>query len=153
MNYNWFTDFPDTLNSFDPQWPGFPVFGGQTSMRLSWSNSVRSTLGRNLVNEARVGYSGSPVKFFDEMNVDMFTGIARQPEGLPPELPERRRAADRCRRGAGAAVAQRHGPGDRRHADLAEGQPQPDQRRVLDLFNGWFKNSTWCRGQLRPSGD
>jgi len=81
FNYNWFTDTPDTLNNFDPQWPGFPAFGGQTSVRLSWANSVRSTLGRNLVNEARVGYSGSPVKFFDEMNVGMYTGSIANTKG------------------------------------------------------------------------
>ena len=33
FNYNWFTDAPDTLNDFEPQWPGFPAFGGQTSIR------------------------------------------------------------------------------------------------------------------------
>ena len=30
---------PDTLNDFEPQWPGFPAFGGQTSIRYGWSNS------------------------------------------------------------------------------------------------------------------
>ena len=82
FNYNWFTDTPDTLNNFDPQFPGFPAFGGQTSIRLSWSNSLRSTLGRNLVNEARVGYSGAPVKFFDEMNTGMYSGSVANQKGF-----------------------------------------------------------------------
>ena len=93
MNYNWFTDFPDTLNDFDPQWPGFPVVRRSDLDPSGWSNSLRSTLGRNLVNEARVGYSGAPVKFFDELNVDMFTGDARQSEGFHLNFPNDRHAA------------------------------------------------------------
>lgn len=81
FNYNWFTDAPDTLNSFDPSFPGFPALGGQTSIRLSWGNSLRSVLNQNLVNEARIGYSGAPVKFFDEMNVGMYTGNVANTKG------------------------------------------------------------------------
>jgi hypothetical protein len=66
-NYNWFNDFPDTLNSREAHFPGFPVAAGQSSTRLSWSNSLRSTLGGNFVNEARVAYASSPVKFFAEL--------------------------------------------------------------------------------------
>jgi hypothetical protein len=73
-NYQKFTDFPDTLNNFDASFPGFPVEAGQESVRMSWSAPVRSVLSSNLVNEARVGYSSAPVKFFDELNVGMFTG-------------------------------------------------------------------------------
>ncbi len=73
-NYQKFTDFPDTLNNRDASFPGFPVEAGQESVRLSWSAPVRSVLSPNLVNEARVGYSGAPVKFFDELNTDMFSG-------------------------------------------------------------------------------
>ena len=87
INYNWFTDAPDTLNGFDAQWPGFPAAAGQTSIRLGFSNSLRSTLGRNFVNEARVGYSGSPVKFFDELNVGMFTGTLANQKGFQINFP------------------------------------------------------------------
>jgi hypothetical protein len=73
-NYQKFTDYPDTLNNFDASFPGFPVAAGQASIRLGWSAPVRSVISQNLVNEARVGYSGAPVKFFDELNVGMFTG-------------------------------------------------------------------------------
>ena len=104
INYNWFTDYPDTLNGFDSQWPGFPAAAGQTSVRLGLSNSLRSTLGRNFVNEARVGYSGAPVKFFDELNTEMFTA-AGEPEGLPDQLPERRPGAHGGQPGAQPAVA------------------------------------------------
>ena len=86
-NYNWFTDSPDTLNGYDQQWPGFPVAAGQTSVRWSWSNSLRSTLGRNLVNEARVGYSSAPVKFFDELSPDMYSGSLANQKGYHLNFP------------------------------------------------------------------
>jgi hypothetical protein len=72
-NYQKFTDYPDTLNRMEAAFPGFPIGAGQTSIRLSWSGSMRSTLGRNLVNEARLGYSGAPVRFFDEIGTDMYS--------------------------------------------------------------------------------
>jgi hypothetical protein len=73
-NYQKFTDLPDTLNSFDASFPGFPVEAGQSSVRLGFSNAMRSNIGANFVNEARVGYSGAPVKFFDELSPSMFSG-------------------------------------------------------------------------------
>jgi Carboxypeptidase regulatory-like domain/TonB dependent receptor/TonB-dependent Receptor Plug Domain len=66
LNWHSFSDFPDTLNGFDPSFPGFPVFGSQSSKRRSSSNSLRSTFGQNVVNEARVAFQGSPVEFFNE---------------------------------------------------------------------------------------
>jgi len=87
VNYNWFTDYPDTLNGRDAQFPGFPVAAGQTSQRLAWSNTLRSTLGRNFVNEFRVGYSGAPVKFFDELNLGMYTGSLANQKGFDIDLP------------------------------------------------------------------
>jgi hypothetical protein len=72
-NYQKFTDYPDTLNRMESAFPGFPIGAGQTSIRLGWSGSVRTTLGRNLVNEARLGYSGAPVRFFDEITTDMYS--------------------------------------------------------------------------------
>lgn len=66
-NYNRFNTFPDTLNSREARFPGFPVAAGQSSTRLSWSNMLRSTFGRNFVNEARIAYASSPVVFFKEL--------------------------------------------------------------------------------------
>lgn len=80
-NYNWFTDSPDTLNNREASFPGFPVAAGQNSERLAWSNSLRSTLGQNLVNEARVGYSSSPVSFFSELNPGMYGGTSVADQG------------------------------------------------------------------------
>ena len=59
--------------------PGFPVAAGQTSVRMRLGASVRSTLSRNLVNEARVGYSGAPVTFFGELNRGHVHRLTRQP--------------------------------------------------------------------------
>jgi hypothetical protein len=86
-NYQKFTDFPDTLNSFDASYPEFPVEAGQESVRMSWSAPLRSVLTSNLVNEARVGYSSSPVKFFDELNTGMFTGTLAPQAGFAMEFP------------------------------------------------------------------
>jgi hypothetical protein len=86
-NYQKFTDSPDTLNNFDASFPGFPVQAGQESVRMSWSAPVRSVLTSNLVNEARVGYSSSPVKFFDELNVGMFTGSTAPQAGFALTFP------------------------------------------------------------------
>ena len=87
LNYNWFKDYPDTLNNREAAFPGFPVAGGQASTRLQWSGSVRSTLGRNFVNEARVGFSGAPVKFFPETNREMWTGSSVNQKGFALGFP------------------------------------------------------------------
>lgn len=86
-NYQKFTDYPDTLNSFDASFPGFPAAAGQTSIRKGFSNAMRSTLSRNIVNEARVGYSSAPVKFFDELNLGMFTGSVANQAGFALQFP------------------------------------------------------------------
>ena len=97
-NYQKFTDFPDTLNNLDAQLPGLPG-RRRARPRSAWAGQqrMRSTLGRNLVNEARVGYSGAPVRFFDELNVGHVQRHPRQPAGLPAQLPDRRLRADERR--------------------------------------------------------
>ena len=82
-NYQKFTDYPDTLNNRDAVFPGFPVAAGQASMRMAFSSGLRSTLSRNLVNEARVGYSGAPVKFFAETEPGHVHREHRQQQRLP----------------------------------------------------------------------
>jgi hypothetical protein len=126
-NYNWFTDSPDTLNNFDAQWPGFPGFGGQTSVRMSWANSVRSTLGRNLVNEARVGYSSAPVKFFDEMSVSMYTGSLANQKGFNIQFPN-----------IGSDLTR------------ASANPSPQSRNATDL--SIEDTITWLKGNHNMTG-
>ena len=53
--YNDFNSAPDFLNSAEPTFPGFPNLAGQISGRYMWQGVVRSTLGKNMVNEVRVG--------------------------------------------------------------------------------------------------
>jgi len=57
--YNDFNSTPDFLNSADNRFPGFPNFAGQVSGRYMWQANLRSTLGRNMVNEARAGAQNS----------------------------------------------------------------------------------------------
>ena len=141
VNYNNFTDFPDTLNSRDATWPGFPVEAGQSSKRLQWSNSLRSTLGRNLVNEARVGYSGAPVEFFKEMNPEMYTGSIANTKGFHVGFP----SVGPALTGPGATPA----PQSRNATDLAiedtitwlRGNHNITGGMSWSIFNGWFKNS------------
>ena len=70
--YNRFESDPDILNSVEPRYPGFTNFGGQWSHRYSWSAALRSTFGKNVVNEARYGYSGGTSEFYTNMTKDNF---------------------------------------------------------------------------------
>jgi carboxypeptidase family protein/TonB-dependent receptor-like protein len=87
FNYQKFSDFPDTLNNRDAAFPGFPVQASQASKRMNYSGSMRSTLGRNMVNEARLGYSGAPVQFFPEMAIGMYTGTVANTNGFHLAFP------------------------------------------------------------------
>jgi len=70
-----FTDTSyDTTNTRQPTWPGFPLFGTQGSVREAYTGSFRSTLTDNVVNEARVAYSGAPVQFGPHYTPDMYKG-------------------------------------------------------------------------------
>jgi hypothetical protein len=57
--YNMFRSSPDFLNGAEAQFPGFPAHGAQDSDRFMWQASMRSTFGKNVVNEARVGWQGA----------------------------------------------------------------------------------------------
>lgn len=87
FNYQYFTDLPDTLNNRDAAFPEFPVEASQSSKRLSWSNSLRSTLSNSMINEARVGYSWAPVTFFGELSTDMYTGPIANQAGFHVNFP------------------------------------------------------------------
>jgi len=72
--YYWqrFLSKPDLLNNVDPQFPGFPNFAFQTSYRTTGSIGMRSTLGKNLVNDVKGGWQWSPNSFFANITPDMF---------------------------------------------------------------------------------
>jgi hypothetical protein len=64
----------DTTNTRQPTWPNFPLYGTQGSFREAYTGSFRSTLTDNIVNEARVAYSGAPVQFGPYHSPAMYTG-------------------------------------------------------------------------------
>ena len=55
FRWNHFGGLPDVLNNNEPAFPGFPNQGGQGSERWFVQGSLRSTFGKNLVNEFIVG--------------------------------------------------------------------------------------------------
>lgn len=71
-SYHSYLTRPDTLNSLDPAFPGFPNFGGQASNRFAEGLTLRSILTPTIVNEARVGLTGGTVLFFAEINPGQF---------------------------------------------------------------------------------
>jgi hypothetical protein len=71
-NYQHIDSNPDTTNNREPVFPGFTHTGSQQSTRYSTSNSLRSTLGANLVNELRGGATGGATYFSPELNPSMW---------------------------------------------------------------------------------
>ncbi len=74
LNTSTHNSMPDTTNGRELAFPGFPYIAAQTSRRIGFSSSLRSTLSANIVNELRVGGSGAPVQFSVGANLDMYTG-------------------------------------------------------------------------------
>ena len=128
FNYNKFTDYPDTLNSRDATFPGFPAAAGQSSKRFGVSTSLRSTLTANMVNEVRIGGSGAPV-LLRRAQQGHVVGPARQPGRLRARHQRRRHHQRRPQ--LQQAVAQCLHVPLRGHPQLAEGQPRDEHRRVL----------------------
>jgi Carboxypeptidase regulatory-like domain/TonB dependent receptor/TonB-dependent Receptor Plug Domain len=87
LNYQYFYDSPDTLNRHEPAFPGFPFTASQTSKRMAFSNSLRSTLTGNMVNEATAAYAWAPVSFFPEETAGMFTGSVANTNGFAFQMP------------------------------------------------------------------
>ncbi len=71
---NWLLSDPDTTNSMQRMFPGFPATGLQDSDRYTWQGSVRSVLSKNMVNEFRLGGTGGATLFSPNLNADMFSG-------------------------------------------------------------------------------
>jgi len=73
-SYYWqrFNNIPDTLNSAEERFPGFPAFGTQSSYRTTASISLRSTINTSMVNEVRTGWAWAPVGFFVNTTPAMF---------------------------------------------------------------------------------
>jgi hypothetical protein len=68
-----YRSFPDTLNSYDPTYPGFPGAGGQNSDRYSVMGNWRWMISSSMVSEVRGGATGGPVLFGDGITSSAFT--------------------------------------------------------------------------------
>ncbi|MBA2303379.1 MAG: TonB-dependent receptor, partial [Acidobacteria bacterium] len=67
-----FTSTADLLNNRDAIFPGLANVGTQNSYRTTGNSTLRSTLGRNLVNEVRGGWQWSPNDFFANVTAEQF---------------------------------------------------------------------------------
>jgi hypothetical protein len=75
MNFQYFGGGPDTTNTREAFFPGFPVVATQGSTRRQASAWLRSILTKNIVNELRFGYGGSPIIFgANDYTRDMYSG-------------------------------------------------------------------------------
>ena len=72
--YNHLVSDPDTTNSMQAVFPGFPVHGKQDSERYTTQLSLRSALTSNMVNELRVGATGGATLFSPDLNASLFSG-------------------------------------------------------------------------------
>jgi hypothetical protein len=75
-HYNYFTAFPDTLNSMDPTFPGIGTPAGQYSNRYAVSTALQWIVSPTITNEVRFGLQGSPLQFSPESNPSIY------PDGL-----------------------------------------------------------------------
>ena len=82
FNYQHINSTPDTTNSTQPSFPGFTNTGSQQSTRWTTSESLRSTLSPNMVNEFRVGSTGGATFFSPEIAKSMFSGATPDLFGL-----------------------------------------------------------------------
>ncbi len=76
--FNGLLSDPDTTNTGQVQFPGFPVHGLQDSTRWTGTFQVRSVLSKNMVNEFRFGKTGGRTLFSPDNNASRFGG---QPVG------------------------------------------------------------------------
>jgi carboxypeptidase family protein/TonB-dependent receptor-like protein len=76
FNYQHINSNPDTTNSQQVAFPGFPIAGSQQSTRYTTSEWLRTTIGTNLVNELRGGATGGATFFSPEKNISMWGGTS-----------------------------------------------------------------------------
>jgi hypothetical protein len=130
LNYQKPYTFPDTLNNRDPAFPGFPVAGGQESQRIAFSNWMRSTFTANLVNEARVGYSGAPVLFSPQFTPALWSASPASMNGVNVAFP--------------SVGSQLTSPGGANGTTNAPNTPTPSSRNATALL--LEDNVTWLKG-------
>jgi carboxypeptidase family protein len=79
FNYQHINSDPDTTNSQQRSFPGFPIYGSQQSTRYTTSEAIRSTLNANMVNEFRGGVTGGATYFSPEKTANGAWWDAGQP--------------------------------------------------------------------------
>src|SRR5690606_26046470 len=80
-NYQHISSTPDTTNTREPFFPGFSITGSQQSTRWTPSESLRSTLSANLVNEFRIGKTGGATFFSPELKPELWGNNATPATG------------------------------------------------------------------------
>ncbi|HEY0876749.1 MAG TPA: carboxypeptidase-like regulatory domain-containing protein [Vicinamibacterales bacterium] len=80
-NYQHINSNPDTTNTREPFFPGFSNTASQQSTRWTTSESLRSTLSANLVNEFRIGKTGGATFFSPELSPDLWGPNATPNQG------------------------------------------------------------------------
>jgi len=65
---------PDTTNSMQAVFPGFPVHGLQDSLRYSGQGNWRWTISPRIVNEFRFGKTGGATMFSPDLSTSMYEG-------------------------------------------------------------------------------
>ncbi len=73
---------PDTTNTQQRTYPGFPIWGSQLSKRYTFQTTLRSTLGANIVNELRYGMSGGATNFSPDKATGMWSDPAANQNGF-----------------------------------------------------------------------
>jgi hypothetical protein len=86
FNFNDIVARPDGTNSRQPLFPGFPQTGDQISDRYTVGGSLRSTFGKNMVNEFRLGGTGGATQFSPGINVGMYDGPLANQKGFQLNL-------------------------------------------------------------------
>ncbi len=81
LNRQKFDGTKDFLNSVDERFPGFPFYS-QKSDRNSYSYAVRSTLAKNIVNEARYAIASGASVFFPEASIADFNYMGGRSLGV-----------------------------------------------------------------------
>jgi hypothetical protein len=79
--HNKLNSTPDTTNSREPFFPGFPNTGSQQSTRYLTSGYLRSTFGANIVNTFHAGTSGGATYFSPELAPSLFGGTSIADQG------------------------------------------------------------------------
>ena len=82
FNFNDINARPDTTNGRQAAFPGFPVVGEQLSNRYTTGASMRSTFGKNMVNEFRLGATGGATQFSPGLSADMWNGSTANQQGF-----------------------------------------------------------------------